>query len=140
MTQQPTINGNGTGRRRLPWHHPYPPQLLPIRLCRSFPLQPYALQVSNQMQVEEAEAVARRAMAAGRSGAMAGPPVSRHGRHNPPWRHPYPPQLLPVCLRQSLLPQPYALEVSNRVQVEEAEASARWAMAAGGSAGGWQDM
>ena len=29
-----------------------------------------------------------------------------HGRHNPSWRRPYPPQLLPVRLRRSLLPQP----------------------------------
>ncbi len=31
------------------------------------------------------------------------------------------PQLLPVCLHQFLRPQPYALEVSNQVQAEEAE-------------------
>ncbi len=85
------------------------------------------------MQVEEAEAAARRATAADGSGAAAGPPVSRCGRHNPPWRRPYPPQLLPLHLCRSLLPQPYALEVSNRVQVEEAEAAARRATAVGRS-------
>ena len=75
------------------------------------------------MQVEESEAVEWQAMAADGSGAAAGPPVSRRGHHNPPWRRPYSPQLLPVRLCRSLiLPQPYALEVSNRVQAEEAEA------------------
>ena len=34
-----------------------------------------------------------------------------------PWRScPSPPQLLPLCLRQSLPPPPYTLDVSNRVR------------------------
>ena len=111
---------------------------------RSLPPQPYALEVSNQVQVEEVKAAARRATAAGGSGAVAGPPISCRGRHNLPWRRPYPPQLLPVCLRQSLLSQPYALdlEVSNRVQVEEAERTARRVTAAGrsGAAAGYEGV
>ena len=65
----------------------------------------------------------------------------RKARHLAPQPVPRPPQSamapsissLPIRLRRSLLPQPYVLEVSNRVQVEEAEAAARRATAAGGS-------